>query len=271
MNKSTLPALIVFLVLWLCGGAYWLSSQQSKSDLEQQLLSENQFVIKDGSFKAEAPTLFEFQTSEAEIIINETQMAVLESLATYMDDFSEKQLKITASFGKNETNNTDFENLGVARAETIKNILVRQGAPESSISTEAKKVETLVLNEKKQISGGVEFDIFDKDVSNAITEAPFLKEKFFHFEKNKHTLTNIDELGNYGALLKQYLVDKKDVKVLIVGFCDVEENKKTSLLRAQFIKDAFLGHGIPLEKISVEVNTPTEQNSTNQKVKIKVF
>ncbi len=254
MSKPIYPLLIAFLALWLFGGAYWLSSIHSQDATQQVKFDDQRLVIRDGEFVAEASTIFAFQTSDAEIIITEEQLAVLDSIALYLEKFKEKKMRLVAHYGKQETNNSNYDNLGIARAETLKNILIRKGAPESSIEVEGMVFEKLNLNENGILSGGVEFDIFDKDISNTLTEASFLKEKKFYFQKNKYVLSDKEELEDYAATLKQYLVDEKTSEVIVTGFRDLDEHQSIDLLRAKFIKDVFVKHGIDIERISIDIN-----------------
>ncbi len=276
MSKPIISLLVAFLALWLFGGAFWLSTMQSRNTSEQMLPDNNRLIIQDGEFKMTAQTIFAFQPSDADIIINEEQMSVLDSLASYLEGAKEKKIRLIAYYGKNETNRTKYENLGIARAGTIKNILVRRGAPENSIGIEGKLLKKLVLNENGILSGGVEFDIFDKDISNTITEAPFLKEKIFYFQKNKYVLLNNDDLESYAAVLKQYLVDEKDSEVIITGFREEIEHQSIDLLRAKFVEDVFIKHGIDLERISIDMNEQVGKNKKSnesiddKKVEIKV-
>jgi outer membrane protein OmpA-like peptidoglycan-associated protein len=269
MSKPVIPLLTAFLALWLFGGAYWLSNLQSNNISTKEQIIGNKLMIKDGDFKAESSTIFAFQIADADIIINEEQLSVLETLAAYLDESSQKQLRLIAYYGKDEYYDGKFENLGIARAETVKYILTRNGAPESSIDVEGRKFEKLALNENGLLSGGIEFDIFDKESSNAITEAPFLKEKIFFFKKNKYVLSDSVELENFAAGLKQYMVDKKDAEVIITGFHDTSESKSMGSLRAKFIKDILIKHGINIDRISLD--SKIEKDKEGKKVEIKVL
>lgn len=269
MSKPIIPLLTAFLALWLFGGAYWLSNLQSKNIDPQEQIIGNKLMIKDGDFKAESSTIFAFQTSDADIIINEEQFAALEKLAVYIDDSSKKQLRLVAYYGADESYFGKFKNLGIARAETVKYILIRNGAPESSIDVEGRRFEKLALNENGLLSGGIEFDIFDKEISNAITEAPFLKEKIFFFNKNKYVLSDSVELENFAAGLKQYMVDEKDAEVMITGFYIPGESKSIGRLRAKFIEDILLKHGINIDRISLDYKI--EKDKDSKKVEIKVL
>ena len=269
MSKPIIPLLTAFLALWLFGGAYWLSNIKSKNlNSAEQLIAKN-LVIEDGNFKAESSTIFAFQTSDSEIIINDEQLLTLEKLADYLSEASEKQLKLIAYYGQSESYIGEYENLGVARAETIKYLLTRSGAPESRIDVQGKKFDNLILNENGILSGGIEFDIFDKDISNAITEAPFLKEKIFYFDKNKYTIEDSEALEIYAAGLKQYLVDEKDSDVIITGFRENKESKSINQLRAKYVKDIFVNHGIDTMRISLDA--VNENGNNSKKVEIKVF
>ena len=133
------------------------------------------------------------------------------------------------------------------------------------------------LNENGMISGGIEFDIFDNEITNTITEAPFLKEKIFYFQKNKYALKNNLDLENYAAGLKQFMVDTKDAEIVITGFREREENQSLDLLRAKFIEDVFLNHGINQKRILINVDRKGNNANTQKedqdvkKVEIKVL
>lgn len=277
MSKTILPILIAFLVLWLLGGAYWLSRVHSKSSSDSLNNVSKGLVVADGNFTAGSATIFAFQTSDADVIINEEQLAMLEQLAVYLEESKEKQLRLIGWYGQNETNYSNFENLGIARAETIKNILFRNGASESRIVVEGKLFEKLKLNENGILSGGVEFEIFDKDISKIISEAPFLTEKIYYFQKNKYVLAENDDLETYAADLKQYLVDEMDAEVIITGHREADELQSIDLLRAKFIEDVFITHGIDPERISIDVNIPDKKTinskgeKNDKKVEIKVI
>ena len=278
MSKPIIPLLIAFLVLWLFGGAYWLSNNLNNNHAKNTTESiDYKLVIKDGDFTARAKTIFAFQISDADIIVNEEQLSVLKSLASYLNKNTQKQLRLIAYFGNNESYYGEHPNLGIARAETVKSILVKRGAPETRINVESKSVEKLILNENGLLSGGIEFDIFDKDISNSITEAIFLKEKIFYFEKNSYQLLENEELVKYVADLKQYMVDEKESDVIITGFRNTKENDSMALLRAEFVKDVFVNQGIETERISIEImneqiqNTKENNGKNDKKVEIKVF
>jgi len=277
MSKPIFSILIAFLALWLFGGAYWLSIIQEQNFTDDSEFAEKHFKIQDGEFKVEASTIFAFQASDAEIIINEEQLSILDTLASYLEGSKEKQLRLIAYYGKNETNRTNYENLGIARAETVKYILIRKGAPESRISVEGKLFKKLILNENGMLSGGVEFEFFDNDISNTITEAPFLKEKIFYFKENEYKLSNKDDLVKYAAVLKQYTVDKKYSEIIITGFMELKENQSIGLERTKFIEKTFSKHGIPGDRMSIIVHTAVGKNKTEnennneKKVEVKVL
>ena len=276
MSKPLVPLLTIFLALWLFGGAYWMTNIRTRnSNVAAQKVTDH-ILIQDGNFKIESPTIFAFQTSDADLIINEEQFQALDKLAVYLDGKKEKQLHLVAYYGKEERNRTSYKNLGIARAESIKNILTRRGAPENNIVTESIFLEKLILNENGLLSGGVEFEIFDKETSNRIIEEALLTGKVFFFEKGKHTFSKNAELEKYVADLKQFMVDNKNAEVLINSFYALEESKKMGVLRAEFIKSVFIEHEITEERIRIEKVLSVSDNSKEidpkdwRKVEIKV-
>ena len=116
MSKPLVPLLTIFLALWLFGGAYWLSNIHTKNSSSHKQKVTDHLLIEDKDFKIESPTIFAFQVSEADLIINEEQLEALDKLAIYLDEKKEKNLRLVAYYDINEVNRTGYDNLGIARA-----------------------------------------------------------------------------------------------------------------------------------------------------------
>ena len=126
------------------------------------------------------------------------------------------------------------------------------------------------------LSGGVEFEIFDKETTTQITEAVLLNKKVIYYENNKASFLKDSEFEKYVAALKQFLVDNINAEVIITGFYSKEENEKIAAKRVEFIQSAFIEAEIKEERIRVEKTPELDEYETNisskllRKVEIKV-
>lgn len=139
---------IVLLVLWMGGAAWWhvCRIKQLCTDYPQpvtgaapdQLLTTvapEGLTVTDGDrFRLALPGNFSFARSGANANLN-TLMGSLDSLTAYLKANPDRRLTITGYYATNETNAAEFTNVGLARAEGIKQFLVQQDIPAASLMT----------------------------------------------------------------------------------------------------------------------------------------
>jgi len=104
---------------------------------------------------------FYFKEGISKPTLNDNNYAFLDSLAGYMFDHEDKNLKITGHYLASEKNidNGIYENIGFARANSIRQALVDVGVEPDRISIDAQADEGDVLKES------ITFELVDRENS----------------------------------------------------------------------------------------------------------
>ena len=268
MNKILFPSAVLSLALWLVGGTSWYAVNYcdynfapSKSSISAPL-----FDVRDADFKASSNAIFSFPFSGDRVKIPEENQRALKKVAKYLNDNPNKQLVLSGQFASIEKNKTSFENLGFARAASIKTKLVENGARGKSIDIEGVRFDNTRF-EKSQLIGGVNFTFTEKELEvdeKVLAEAsvkipdPKLKDTkakstkkvesvkkeplfqgvpenviplniYFGSSSTKYTIKMIPALKEYLDMLHGYLKANPTAKVAIVGHSDSKGNHKYNM------------------------------------------
>ncbi len=120
------------------------------------------FFLTDGSFSVEVNDNFNFNSSEPSFLmpVSESLKNGVIHLKDHFDSHPDKVVQIIGFYDDLETNNSNFPNLGVARANSVKNHLVMLGISSSQIRTESKLMDKLTL-EDNVLYGPVAYKILE--------------------------------------------------------------------------------------------------------------
>ncbi len=159
-------------------------------------------------------------------------------------------LTIVGLYDPNELNNTDFDNLGMARATAVQQTL-------SDIDP-----SRIVLS-SKEISFGAEVKLLDAIKFNIRTKNEFVEETdfgaFLYFDKN----ISVDSLP---VKLEVYLhfiaIHEKEKTINIIGHMydavAEGENDEPGLQRANMVRDILIAKGLNPDNITVSSQVQTE-------------
>lgn len=144
---------IVLLLAWMMGATWWhvckIKQLCGEAAPESSVLTDNDpaaetpvpsLRIADGDrFRLAPAGDVSFAKSGANANLN-TLRGSLDSLTAYLKGSGSssqngRALTLTGYYATDETNSTSFTNLGLARAEGLKQYLVQQGIPAASITT----------------------------------------------------------------------------------------------------------------------------------------
>ncbi len=187
-----------------------------------------------------------------------------------------KKLFVYGSYYKDETNNTKYENLGLARASQLKNML------SSSIDT------SYILTKAKLMGGNSPIKIKGfNDLFHWRTYNNFVKEGeesvllYFPFNSTKE-LTN-KQILNYLDELANKLKANKSLLVNLTGHTDnignEQSNLKLSKKRADRIKNILVKKGVEISQITskgmgesepIADNSSEQGRQKNRRVEIKI-
>jgi len=283
---------IALLVIWMAGSTWWhvcKIKQLCADDAPGTALTAQTpaFSLTDESrFNVGLPGTFNFAKSGA--IPNLSGFdAPLDSIATYLQNNPDRQLTLTGYYTASETNPGSFSNLGIARAEAIKALLIQRGVVANSIITAGVERADLTFNAKgDSANAGVNgtfaamapadsaasasavstsvtaTSVTPVSVAAGATEETLAKaEKFesvfkpidLYFKSGSSDYIRTDETKKFFKEAIQYLRNHKDKDLVLMGYTDNEGpadgNLQLSKKRASSVKQRLLLQGVSASQI----------------------
>ncbi len=229
------------------------------SDLTLKTEDNFNFDIASGAFKI--PVSFE---------VNKR----IERLKTYLLENSDKAVTITGLYLPSEKNSTAWPNLGLARANSVKNYLVGSGIPSVQTNTTGKSNKELVPR-ANTLLGPVEYLLVDrveneeslKALYEKITKDPLV----LYFETGEATLILSPEQRKKVADIARYLDKVEGAGCSVVGHTDNTGQRASNIAlaqnRADFVKAFLIRNGIPETKVvssSKGSDAPLASNETEE-------
>ncbi|UWX54806.1 OmpA family protein [Maribacter litopenaei] len=183
----------------------------------------------------------------------------------------EKVLNIIGYYTSEEVNNSAYPNLGLARANAVKNDLVAKGIPSTHINTSSELKEIMVPGD--DIFYGPMAYTIDAVSETADEELSALFEKInadpliLYFNTAEASINLNAEQRQKVADISGFIDKVSDGTVSITGHTDntglAETNMKLGLDRANFAKDYLIRNGISADKITTSSKGQTEPIADN--------
>jgi outer membrane protein OmpA-like peptidoglycan-associated protein len=240
------------------------------------------FSVNDanGDFKFSIDESFNF--NESNFVINNTVSEKLNkgilNIKEYLDANGDKRFNITGYYTSNETNNSAFPNLGLARANSVKNYMKAKGISSKVINTFGGLKDDIVSDKNKDFLGPLSFDIFTrtdeatlkdkelKEICETIKENPL---KLYFDSGKAHINLSKEQREKFTSISS--CIDKLGMIVQVIGHTDntgnSENNMKLGKKRADFVKDYLVQNGIlkdNIETSSKGQNEPIANNATKE-------
>lgn len=222
--KSYAPILGFLSLLWLGLGSWWLSNMTCGAS------DSTVFSVTDGKFMTQSDGIFSFNESSSKLEnYSKTVKASFTNVAKHLKDNPNRMLALTGLYGNNEKNNTDFNDLGVARAESVKAKLVDLGVEIDRITTTGQKMANLSFI-KKRMEGGVNFTFNSLDAAptsdaGMSDESGTTAMAFSSSSPMNLNITSADfdvsgntDFQNYIKGLGTYMTDNPDARILLASF-----------------------------------------------------
>ncbi len=291
----------VLLLVWMAGSTWWhvckikfLCGDDAPSVVVGGL-SRSARTIADGDrFRMTVPGGFDFARSGADPNMSRFETS-LDSLALYLQNNPGRALTITGYYGADETNNTSFENLGLGRAETMKQLLVQKGVPAASLQTKAELLGKPMYSANRDslygglgLSFGAEFaapaanTLATADTTTVIsttsvtTEQQLAEKQTFesvfkpidlYFPTGKSDYIHTDDTDRFFAEAAKYLPEHKDKKLLLTGYTDNEgsdvSNLNLSRKRAAAVGKQLEKAGISSAQVTVKAKGEADPKASN--------
>lgn len=197
--------------------------------------------------------------------------SALQKTVTHLKKNPKKVVTITGPYGKNEKNTGAFENLGIARANSVKNEMVTLGANRAQIETKGRLINNIKFNNKNKLVGGVDFAFANAkkndDKLAQIEKRLKIGPKYLYFETGKDVVKLNSELRKYFADLVYYLDRKPNAKVNVIGHTDSQGGRSSNIKlgqgRADFVKKYLANNGTGTKQIRTSSKGPDQPIGSN--------
>lgn len=195
----------------------------------------------------------------------------IDSLSAYLKANPNKKIVITGYYSSGETNNSEWPDLGIARAEEIKKYYVNNGLPANMFSTKGELQEDIRFS-PDSMSGGIGFAF-----SEVAPEAKLADEQKF-----EGVLKPLDLYFNTGSMeyiktadnqkfveeAKKYLAANKDKKLVLTGHTDNVGNKAANEIlsekRAGQAKRQLIAAGLSESQLATDAKGQSSPKASNE-------
>lgn len=277
MTKTT-TYLLGILITILAGSYFFytccsecgkVSDSSGTIKVEAPILTEATsfpFAFADGTFEYNVNENFNFNNSSYTILepLALKVTAGLPGLITFLSENKGKVLNITGYYKSDETNTSAFPNLGIARANAVKNYLVAQGISPAQVNTFGEVRDDMVPKENMYL-GPVTYEISggndkEADQLKALYEKINATPLVLYFETGEASIDLTPDERQMVADISKYLDKIEDATCHVVGHTDNtgtrDSNLKLGQERAGFVKSYLVKNGIPESKITVSSKGP---------------
>lgn len=232
------------------------------------------FAFSDGDFTYNVNDNFNYAVSSAsflEPLSQEVRDGIIPGLKNFLTENENKVINITGFYKSDETNNSAFPNLGLARANDVKNYFVSQEIPSAQINTAGRLMSDMVPKDNI-FMGPVAYDIAEVSADldaemDALYEKITANPLVLYFDTGEASINLTAEQRQKVADISRYLDKVKRSKVEITGYTDNTGRRRTNMQlgqeRADFAKAYFIQNGIAEAKIKTDSKGPRDPIASN--------
>ncbi len=231
------------------------------------------FAFSDGAYSVNENDNFNFNLSSSSILtpLSTKVEAGVASLKGFLAENTGKVINVTGYYKSDETNDSAFPNLGLARATAVKNYLEEMGVSSSQINTAGKLMDDMLAKDGVYL-GPVAYDLADAS-ADADDELKALYDRIkadplvLYFQTNQAAISLSAEQRQKIADISRYLDKVADAKCLVTGHTDSQGARAANINlgqgRADFAKAYLVRNGIADAKIITSSKGPDEPVETN--------
>ncbi|MEP3208862.1 MAG: OmpA family protein [Maribacter sp.] len=233
------------------------------------------FAFSDGDYAYNENDNYNFNMSSSSILMPISSKVTdgIASLKTFLAENAGKVINLTGYYKSDETNESMFPNLGLARANAVKNHFVDNGIPSAQINTMGQLMDDMVAKDQIFL-GPIAYGLADKaadaeDAMNALYDKITANPLVLYFETNQASINLSAEQRQKVADISRYLDKVEGAMCSVVGHTDNvgrrAPNVRLGQERADFAKSYLAQNGIAEAKIKTSSegpDSPVESNST---------
>ncbi len=230
MNNTTLgilSAIFILLGSWLvssftCGGG-----------------DAAKFSVLDGTLNIENVEPYSFGMNSAKLALPSETSTAFKKIATHLQKNDTRTLSLIGNYYSSENTKNDTD-LGLARAEVIKDRLVKMKAPESSIIISSRRLNNIDGSSDEAMLLPVDFIFSEKTSGSSMSDggettdvsggdaASLLDGFVITYEDGNTSFKTTDELQAFIETAQTFVNDNPDGKVVITGHTDDSRSSKRS-------------------------------------------
>lgn len=221
-----------------------------------------------------------FEEGSATPEITEDIRKGFRSVGSYLKKNPTREIDLTGKYTTKEKQETG-EDLGLKRANAVKDELAKEGSPKNQINTSSKEVAKL----KKGDNGLITKVTTSKfKVNEATAKSLEELEQALYFDSNSYNLQLTAKLKQYFRDVKTYLDQNETTAIKLTGHTDdtdtEEHNQKLGKSRAETVKEKLAEMGIDKkhiqtfsegEKKPIKTNKTEEGKAINRRVEIIII
>jgi outer membrane protein OmpA-like peptidoglycan-associated protein len=284
MTKTT-TNLLLMLITIVAGTYFYVTccsecgaAAISKPTTEEVIIKDPEattypFAIDGNGFSYSTNDNYNFNVSSHNILmpLSEELTKGISGLQKHLETNENNVVNITGFYTSDEENNTAFPNLGLARANTIKNDLASKGISTAQINTLAKLKDDMIAKDGAYW-GAATFDIQEESqTANDDLKALYMRinaDPLILYFNTAEASISLDAIQRQKvADISRYLDKVNGAKTNVVSDTDdtgkASTNIKLGQDRANFAKDYLIKNGIASNKIVATSKGQNEQIASN--------
>lgn len=200
----------------------------------------------------------------------------LSQLIDYLNAAPARQLTVTGRYHPDEHNGSAFPDLGLARANQVKEYLLLSGAHSQQITLASQAYPNAVANAQKHFAGMVNFDLLTLDNSSiqarSLTMQQLAKDIHtspltLYFDTGVSEIVLSTEQRDHLLKITQYLDFNVDAKAVVTGHTDNvgsrETNTRLGKERADFAAEYLSKNGLRRSQMLVDSKGPDQPIADN--------
>lgn len=289
---------IIGFILWSFGASwYWVCivregcdpSRRSKSSVVEEATGSTPplFVSNRDTLWGQSQENFRFPFSSSTAAIDQPVSELLDTLGSFLFYNPNNDLEIIGSVAEDELNLTNFSNLGLARANSVSQILQLNNLSfDRFILSYDFKPRKSLFGPSDTLRGGIELRIINNPFIQGPSPTDIPADSYFNSEEwkalmasppllyfdqeNTHMILD-EQKRKFFTHCVQYLRLVPSQKILLSGYSDNEGaqiiNVQRGMERANKAKKLFTEFGVPADRISVLSlggSDPIANNSSEQ-------